>query len=90
MMNFQFQDIVEDFFNLELELEIDEKLVNHYRKSRRNFLEVVDDLKLSMKVYFLFKLDIFAGKIYFYESQNKIVKLFFRVCKIFESSRFVI
>ena len=82
----EFQDFVEDFFNLELELEIDRELVN----AEEVILEGVDESEVVDEVFFLSKLDIAVGKIYIYEYPNKISKIFFKVCKIFEISRFSI
>ena len=68
-------DFVEDFFNLALELEIHEEFEN----AEEVTLEEVDESDVATCC---------RGKIYIYESQNNIAKTFFRICKIFEISRF--
>ena len=79
-----FQDFVEDFFNLALEVEIDEEFEN----AEEVILEEVDESEVVDESLFSFLVGYCRQKIYIYESQDKIVNFFFRICKIFEISRF--
>ena len=75
----EFQDFVEDFFNLELELEIDEEFEN----AEEVILEEVDESEVVDECLFSFQVRYSRREPYIYESQNKIAKIFFLVCKIF-------